>query len=701
MTVLSRSIAVPFFFLLLIAGVVHAEPNALESDHDVAFLRQVSTDHDNLLFVGDLLPHLERLFSSDSLREVMLHGKIKGLFGTPLDPRHALAKLDQGDRFIPTEVVAAMPARSLDQLAQFAHAGLLVGLCTGAVEVGEEQGDNDLAKLQKELLTVAKELGVPKMTVWVRFRDDAIPGMLLTLVRQGLADIEERDGVEVLNHANAFGVKATLGDLISPAQISLTLLLMGAAKDFQDPNTLKIGEALAELELEIWLERRDGGLRLTVGPRPAESVYDVDALGELWQPDRSMVAFARWNVASFRDRLSNVLDTWKAWEETPTGRATSQFDTEDILGDLKLLLRQMEQSGRSGELRLNVGDSIEAMVRTVGQAPALPLRESPLLEFVPKDAEVLILNTAGSLADHWSNRLSYFEDRLATKTLQYDLSGKTQQAELGEKATQFYYARLSDFRKLIHQESHRVFEPPVGILVASQGKIKRLGIEFDAPEDTVNRIIVEDAPMLEYAVVGRLRHPERSCQFLGQVWKSLLASFLPDPPVNLTTSKDLGLGVETYVFPGDFWQKVQGNVRVTVEGDLLPHYFVSSGWFVFSTSPRLSRKILAAKRDADRRFQLPADGNSPVIAYGRVPSTTMAAYVEYFGVFIHDFFLRRGTITLEGPVFSWPPPANISQLSSALQGMGEIIRLVDVADWQTVQESDVRKTRFQVGFTDP
>ncbi|MHC4399095.1 MAG: hypothetical protein ACYTG0_05380 [Planctomycetota bacterium] len=107
-------------------------------------------------------------------------------------------------------------------------------------------------------------------------------------------------------------------------------------------------------------------------------------------------------------------------------------------------------------------------------------------------------------------------------------------------------------------------------------------VQFELPEGELNRITFLDVPMIECAIVGRLKNPNERFDLLPKLWGAFLAGCLETPPGTITEQADLGLGVETFTFRGDFWDQVPGNVKVAAEEDLVPHYFIQDGWLVFS-----------------------------------------------------------------------------------------------------------------------
>jgi hypothetical protein len=353
-------------------------------------------------------------------------------------------------------------------------------------------------------------------------------------------------------------------------------------------------------------------------------------------------------------------------------------------------------------MRLNVDDKVEATVRSVGNKPVASLAESNLTQLIPADAEVAILDAASSAGDHLSGLLSRFEDRMATNSLKYEFGNRAREGQWLETMSTFYYSKLAAFRELVHTESLSVFEPPYAMLMGSKGDIDNLTVRFNSPEGKPNRVTIRDVPMLEYAVVARLKTPDKPLDFPAQVWTAFLSGVLDKSPEPSVTRNDLGLGEDTFTFDGSFWNKIPGKVQVSIRGDLLPHYFrLDKQWVVFSTSVRLSKRIIAAKNNGEGRFVLPENDGSQLIGFGRIPSGTVANFFGYLGSMFGDLFSAGKSVELEGDILLQSVPQDeMEGADDFFAGIAEVARLMDRVQWLTTQEEDVRTTRFCIAFVD-
>jgi hypothetical protein len=248
---------------------------------------------------------------------------------------------------------------------------------------------------------------------------------------------------------------------------------------------------------------------------------------------------------------------------------------------------------------------------------------------------------------------------------------------------------------MVFDDAVQVFHRPYAMLLGTRGNVNVFDLQFDDGDGNANRITVRDAPMIEYAAIGRLADPSRSPKFPNELVRAFLGAFLEEVPEAAFAKSDVGLGVETMVLDVDMFRQVPGNVALTIQGDLQPHYFVVDGWIVCSTSIRLSRSILAAWRDPQQRFAAPVASGNDVTAFGQMPGDTFATFVEHAVKLVADTVSGQGSVELQGPtveIMHHVGPLGTDKLPS----FGEFIRLLDRVEWRTTDSNSVRETRFRI-----
>jgi hypothetical protein len=264
--------------------------------------------------------------------------------------------------------------------------------------------------------------------------------------------------------------------------------------------------------------------------------------------------------------------------------------------------------------------------------------------------------------------------------------------------TEFYYGPLREFRRIVLDDSHEAFEPPLAVLGGSRGEIKRLEIAFDDANGEPNRLTLTGAPTIEYAAIAHLADAERGKNFFNKVVRAFFAAFFDDVPESLVETSDLGLGVETFAFSGEMLDRLPNNISITAEGDLAPHYFVIDDLLVLSTSVRLSKTILAAYRTADARRQPPAPEAGALVGFAFFTADLAAAYMDHIGKILGDLTRGAGMAELDGPTIEQFRTDELDTLVSAFPAIAEAIRLVDAVEWTTVDRDKIRETRFRATF---
>jgi hypothetical protein len=204
--------------------------------------------------------------------------------------------------------------------------------------------------------------------------------------------------------------------------------------------------------------------------------------------------------------------------------------------------------------------------------------------------------------------------------------------------------------------------------------------------------------MLEYAVVAHMADADRAKDFPDDLARAFFAAFFDDLPESLVKPRDLGLGVETFAFSGEVFDRLPHNIAIAVEGDLQPHYFLLDDWLVFSTSARLSKSILAARENADQRLEPPAVESGDLVAFGRFPAELAASYLDHIGKFLGAVTAGGDNVELQGPTAIQFRTDDLKSLIETFPALAEAVRMVDGAEWTTVDNDDLRVTRFRAAF---
>jgi len=688
------------------AGASHAraaEPAATAAPIAFAYPNHIPANCDNLFVIGDPLPAMRRMFESDTFHDFATNSRLAKKFmevGTNFAQVEFM--LDSYAKHIPVEVAVGFPSATYADIEQLGKMFLAAELCGGATDVGDDAIANDTPEFQQIFLKAALAVKMPQCTVWLRFRDEQTADNVFESIVAAAQQFAESSEIPVTVDENTLHFDFLLVDLVSADMLPYMLSEMGLALDSEDKALEKISDALANFEAEVHLELRGDGLCLQIGRRPPrEPAYPVESLGQLWNSDAPILAFGKWRIEELKRCNQAIGKIWEEWRDTPVGKAARRLDEEDMFGTMARLADQIERSADSATYRVTAGESLEATMHEHGFQPIESLVDSPLVKFLPNDTEYVDVDARRSLADYATDWLTEFEDSLAKQWFRAQARGREDRVEEIDRITKFYYGQLADFRRLAFEDTKQVFASPIAVLLGSRGKIDRLAIRFDDEQGQENQIIITDAPMIEYAVIGRLLDPAKPLRLPNEVVRAFLGAYVEDLPDELIATQDLGLGVETFAIRKDVIdQTLESKVKVSIVGDLQPHYFVVDGRVIFSSSIRLSKSILSAWKNPSQRFATPTNGKGEVASFGRIPGATIAAFIDYFFTLMKDAISGEGSVKLSGPV--------VEQLRSETPypldfvfGVSEIIRMLDKIEWTTIDANNIRETRARVTFAKP
>lgn len=687
--------------------------------------QELPGDWSTRLIISDPLPHLRRMLGSETLRKTLTEGTLakfleesqqrvaagdgRGLSGLAellgsgnarqnLDPKTWLSAIEGRAAFIPEEIVLAVPDGAGAAVGDWFQAILLWQLTPPAVRLNDRAGE-----LQEAVVQLLRRAKLPRLTVRVRFRDPALPNLVFAQAKALVQQLVPADWQTTVEE-RGLGIKQRLGALYQDDVLQSMMVALGLASEGDD-KLHAMSQAAGKLELELWLEQAGNDLVVTLGERLKNQQLTRKELGPLWSDDDGQVLFTTWRFAGFKQRIHDSAALLKRFSDAPVGKAAAQADENDFLGTLRRMDERLARTADSGAASLTLDSSLELRAITEGAAPVRPLSGSPVLKLIPKDVEQVSLTMVDSLGSSLVAMLDNFEDRLETRSLQYDLSGKASLASQLQKLRTYYYGEMEDVRRLVFDKGPKVFEPPLAILFGASGQIERLRLTLHS-DDTRQTIELHDVPSPEYAMIAAARDIDAATHFIAELAERLRGHLrggaadegeTPEPrPI------DVGLGVPTFGF-GPLGSSSTGgddeeqSWRVEVEGDVLPHYFAQERFVVVSTSVRLSKAILAAGRRPANRLKLPRSDSGELIAYGRCPADLFARLIEQIASW-GEALADENKATIEGDLFeSFRPTVETSEtLSRFLAGLAEIVRLVDRAEWQTSQSAKIRSSRMTI-----
>jgi hypothetical protein len=437
---------------------------------------------------------------------------------------------------------------------------------------------------------------------------------------------------------------------------------------------------------------------LTLGQPPAAAEgrrLERERLGSLFRLDPGTIGCWACDLTALKAALDHWRGVWNKWKPTAVGKKLEELDLEDLLGTLEGMQRQLSSvpSRWSGRVWAEA-DCIQFADRGEDFAPAPALAETAIAQFVPADAEAFRLDSLSNLGDWLVSALWEAEGGLDAQTLRGGARGERAQAII-----EAYYGHFQATRDVIVGQAPQVFRPPVAFLVGTRGRLKKFELSFTSGEQqrALRRV---DQTVTELAAIGKTTGADQAAKLVDSFYRSLIqdaftaSGMQPDEKVAAIKPLDLQLGVSTYGFDAGWIARLPGaaKVQIGVEGDLLPHWFLVGDVFVFSTSTRLSRAILAAQSGRSPRLVLPAlPDQGKLVVFGLLPGRVLQKVFEDLGEWIRPT-LEDGRLATRGE------PAPLVKLTQAIAGISELIGLIGEVHWQVYDRKDVRTTDGSITF---
>jgi len=607
--------------------------------------------------------------------------------------------------YLPTEIVFSLNDEATENLARLFRIMLHVGLCNGAMEA---DASADFEKLQQVLTTELGRWKLEGIDLWINFRTPLPAALAFGQANSLAASLFDVDGVNVTHEGQSIRLQSQLGNFYDEQTLAFLLLEFGVVVDIDSASTKALAAAVAPLNIDVTLQMVGNAIQLRFGHVEEFESLRAESLGELWTTDPSLVFFASYRMQGLLDGVTDLVKEWEKWEPTATGKATKQLDAEDLLGDLSNIVRMVGQSSLDGASRLEWNENLELVLHEYGVPTADSLTNLPITNFVPATGDIVMASSTISIADQWNSQLTQFEDRLASNSIKYEMTGRAQQAEMTEQMTAFYYQKLRKFRQLVKEQSYEVFRAPTVTIADGRGTIRRLSARFHIDEEP-NGFAMNNLSVPRVAVMGRLQEGANAEKLMTDIWGAFLEGALPDDSKGLllVESVDYGLGCPTFTFSGEWQEELPNDVRITLEGDMMPHYFtLPDGLFVFSSSTELSRAIVAAGNGSGERFQLPAS-DSQVVGFGVIPGISLAQISGTLTSLFDYVMDEQSDLELEGETLTFGRTllAADQNFYNTMQGLFSSLTLacasVDAIQWQSTQQADRRVTKGSMSFNTP
>jgi hypothetical protein len=664
-----------------LTGVGHAQ----QGQDSPEFPKYAASDSEVILFVSDLMPHLQAVIKSPQMDWFLTKSQMGRQMG--MTPGIANTGLIGVSTYIPTEIAFSTTDRTSAELAELARLGLLWGLCSSALEEGNDAGRTALDGFHKQMATSVARLKLQDIDLWLNFRTPAAPNQLFRQIK-ALAEGYESEGIDVLTSRKEIKMDIRLSEAVPSDFWGAFLVELGVAR-FGNKNLEEVAAALSALKFQMTLTRAKSGLHLRFGPvRENAGALDLSKL-RLWQFDKSTVFYSSWRNEKFAAVLRETRELWDQWADKPIGKTLVQFDEDDMLGDLLASARYFEDT-QEGALRVDVRDGdLYVEKEEISAKPVPTLADSAVLKFVPKDCDTITVDTTRSLANHAADYLDQIEERLANREFQYELTGRDAKQAMTATVSRFYYDELKGARKMLKQDSFDVFTAPAAVLLDTKGQ-GTLNVTLDH-EGEQQRIQVLDMPVLEYAVVSGIKDRKAAEKFLPGLFSEVLSSLQGAATMVGTERFEISDGYTAVGLGNNWQQEIPNEVRFNMGPEYRPHSLIvddgGSSFFVFSTSIPLTTRIIAQLKSGKPGLAVGANQ----IAAGTIKGSTFNRSLD---MLMHMMFEPDAVVTEGNAAAAFMSGMAIAgQQLSIFRDFQELIAQLAEFRWETTQSGNVQTTK--------
>lgn len=701
-----------FSLLLSIAGVARGE--------DLSFQAKFHTEDRNFVVIEDPLPHIKALLTSQLLHRAAARGPLAELLkdhGDGRDPVQLWNWISEHQRWIPRQIALGMSDGGIADLDHLVRAISLMELMQAAQKGDDGRNQRliaELKMLRRAMLNEVRQLRLPRMRLYVRFRtaDDAIA--LMDMLKQEIKEIDPKDlpeGLKLEPEDEAITVKFSLADQFDGDNAMGAFLKELNLQEADDPAfSREMIAAAQKIKLEASVRRSGDSLLLTLGPTDAGGSAGLPASFTLLPQDVGAVGadtllWARWSTT----RLKEAAQGWVALHEHWAGSnafallAHDEDGDETVLDAMRTAGMACLKLGDTGAARIWVDQPDAALriaVREEHRPAAKELSHSALASWLPADVEAYSASMTENLGDYLSDVLSQVESRMSLRSLRGLLHPDDPNAAPAQHAEASYYTHFATLRELIHKSSHDRFEKGMLAVLGTHGHVQRLEASFIL-EGQATRMSLRNLPCPEIALIGKPKAPadaQTMKKYVEDVYSALSTGIhsaargpqeagKPLPAMHADAQlMDLGLGVPTWGFDAHSLLDATGEAKLNlaVEGDLQPHFFFVDGTLVFSTSQRLSKSLLDAHAGKSKRLLLPPDPAGGVIASGKSSGEAMARTMEHLSAWYNEYLNHLDR--------AGRAPADAADRREDGQKFfavtAQVMRLVERIEWRTAQTAD-------------
>jgi len=558
------------------------------------------------LALGDFLPVMRDVLRSEGVHAFIEEVFAEDLGGPTFDLEARARDLEGIADDIPVRVdleVGASAMQTIDGLMRVVLHGLMA-----AAEAVQDDREAQVVRQEREVVAAVKSIPMPRITARLRFREESTAKRLFAATIWNLGKAAEQQGLETEFDEDSLSITApVLASLgVSKLVVAAFLNELGWVRsDGSRANDVTRVVDSWRIGFAAFLDGSD--VCFVVGSPVGDEPERLDIVD---LPLGEDLVVTRWDHAHVVKAVTGWLSEVDALADTDTGAIFAAMDSEDLVGSLRVIHRNLVRSPVRGEARGRVvEDGYEILVHGNAVKGAPTLGASKLLDWLPPECPGFGVDATASLAEVFESVMLRFEDRLAKEGLKAEMRDDEERAGLLADVEEYWYSgALADFRHQVVHASHDVFLPAYGWVVEEGGLLKvhlsrgRGQAPFELP----------DIPWLRVALMGRVHDAKLADEWMKETLNALALGVaaaqetsVPDDPQHVELI-DLQLGTPTWGLSWDALRRATGlepDQGERFEGDLQLHWFFHDDWMVISLSPSLSRELLT-------RFEDPASGPS-------------------------------------------------------------------------------------------
>ena len=647
------------------------------------FIRNAPKASTEIIAIIEPAAHLEAILRNQGLQRVLASDQYQDVPNIEnMQPEKLSEMLQATKPFYPKHIVVAgtdsIYAAFRDIIELLVRGNMAISLSDAAVKVPE----NEMAEFAEEIKAVVTRLRVPSLTLMLDWEDDSTASMVFSVLNGQLKTLREQFAIKIRNEESSTLARAKISNFLDLESVGQFVATIG----LQDANDEMV-KSFLDIDVELRIDQIENGIRICVGPLEPNFMEAGDLTALLDRPN--MIFFGQWNLVpleKFREDFKATLDKW---QETELGKIFLELDTEDAWNSFRSLIRDLDKVPREGNCNVWWTESrIESCLVSMGAQPAENISNHEILRFIPEDIEAFHLDSRQSLTQALAKSIEDSEDRIARDAFKAQLSGNSEDINDYELISAGYYGNFSVWRDVVLKQLPKKRSTPWVVMGTSAGRLKDMTIDMPLLDGL--RLHAANTAIPQFAVVAKVDDSSEISALVDQAYQAFVDGIIKTSEVEnstkLTTAVpvELDLGVRATEFSLQ-WLNESSLAEIEIQGDFRLHYLVKDDYFIASTSPILSQRIINLQRNS---LPLHNPENAQVISTGKISGKSVGFMLNCPINFVIDAFTQAEIADREVS----------DQWKDTFAMMADVIGLMKMAQWRTTQVDQTRTTKIMLDF---